>query len=109
MPVHCQRCWQEFESQQQLDSHIKVAAVDICELTAGHPPEGISSETEKLLRRRKKSYAGQSEEERWKDIYRLLFPNDEDVPSPCKLFGRYRFEKPRECLNWDARNSRRQK
>jgi hypothetical protein len=99
MPAHCPRCWQEFKNQKQLDSHITVVAVDICESKTGHPPEGISSETEKLLRRRKKTYPGQSEEERWRDIYRLLFPNDKDVPSPCKLFGRFRFEKPRGYLD----------
>jgi hypothetical protein len=34
------------------------------------------------LRSRKKAYKGQTEEERWEEIYKLLFP-DEIAPSPC--------------------------
>jgi hypothetical protein len=85
-PIHCKRCWQEFSNQEQLNSHLTVAALDICELKPGHPPEGITLEVEKRLRSRKKAYPDQSEEDRWKDIYRLLFPN-EDVPLPCKLIN----------------------
>jgi hypothetical protein len=47
-------------------------------------PEGITPTVERVLKSRKKSYPNQSEKERWKDVYRILFPN-EDVPSPCKF------------------------
>lgn len=78
---HCKRCWRTFKTQQQLDGHLTVAATDICEVQAGKAPAGITSAVERQLRSRKKSHPGQTDEERWKDIYKLLFPN-EAVPSP---------------------------
>jgi hypothetical protein len=74
----------QFKTQLQLDSHLTVEASDICELKPGSPPEGITPECERLLRSRKKASRNQGDEDRWKDIYKLLFPN-EKVPSPCKL------------------------
>jgi hypothetical protein len=66
-----------------LDSHPTVATSDICDLQPGHPPEGITPEQERRLRSKKKTSPNQGEADRWKDIYKLLFPN-EDIPSPCK-------------------------
>jgi hypothetical protein len=83
MPIHCKRCWTQFKDQNLLDSHITVAATDICELKVGSPPEGITPEHERRLRSRKKTSRDQNDEDRWKDMYRLLFPN-EQVPSSCK-------------------------
>lgn len=84
MPIHCKRCWVQFKTQLQLDSHLTVEASEICELKPGIPPQGITPECERLLRSRKKASRNQSDEDRWKNIYKLLFPN-EKVPSPCKL------------------------
>jgi hypothetical protein len=36
-----------------------------------------------IIQRKKKSFPGQTEEDKWKEIYQLLFP-DAEVPSPCK-------------------------
>ncbi|KAF4632584.1 hypothetical protein G7Y89_g5539 [Cudoniella acicularis] len=81
MPAHCKRCWQTFKSQQQLDAHLTVASSDICEVQLGHPPAGITTAMERKLRSRKKSHPNQTDEERWVEIYKLLFP-DTEVPSP---------------------------
>ncbi|KAE9378798.1 hypothetical protein N431DRAFT_553166 [Stipitochalara longipes BDJ] len=75
------KCWKIFKSQEQLDSHLTVATSDICDLQPGHSPEGINPEQERRLRSKKKTSPNQSEVDRWKDIYKLLFP-DEDIPSP---------------------------
>jgi len=48
--------------------------------------EGITAKMEKQLRCRKKAYRGQSDAERWKDIYKLLFPL-EAVPDPCEFLN----------------------
>jgi hypothetical protein len=80
-PAHCKRCWATFKTQQQLDAHITVASEDICEVQAGTAPAGISPTIERQLRSRKKAHPNQSEEDRWRDIYKILFPNSE-VPSP---------------------------
>jgi hypothetical protein len=72
-----------FKTQEQLDVHVRVALNDVCELQNGIPPEGITLDQERRLRSRKKASPNQSDEERWRDIYKLLFPN-EQIPSPCK-------------------------
>jgi hypothetical protein len=50
----------------------------------GSPAEGITIDMEKKLRGRKKITPGRSEEDRWRDIYTLIFP-DEAVSMPCEL------------------------
>ncbi|KAH7395480.1 hypothetical protein BKA64DRAFT_59994 [Cadophora sp. MPI-SDFR-AT-0126] len=80
-PIHCPRCWCEFDTLTNLEDHIK--AENICKKRdSGHPPKGITAEQERILRSRKKSPAGQSEEERWMEIYQLLFPNEPCPTSP---------------------------
>jgi hypothetical protein len=54
-----------------------------CDVRAELPVEGITDKLQKQLQCRKKLYAGQTEAERWQQVYQLLFPN-EIVPSPCK-------------------------
>ena len=60
-------------------------AAKACDLKPFCPAEGITSTTEKQLRSRKKAHASQTQEDRWKHIYRILFPM-ESVPSPCELY-----------------------
>jgi hypothetical protein len=54
-----------------------------CDLSLGGEVEGITDNIEKRLRSRKKTTEGQTAEERWKEIYYLIFPS-EPIPGPCK-------------------------
>ena len=90
MAIHCDRCWQVFNGQEQLYEHRR--AVRICSLQPENQPEGISPEIETKLRSRKKLIPKDTtttEAEKWKEIYKLLFPQDV-VPSPCKTVLRSR-------------------
>jgi hypothetical protein len=80
-PVQCIRCWLFFESQMALNVHLGV--VNICQLRPGEPMEGVTPDMEKRLRSRKKASPDQTDEDRWREIYSMLFP-DETVPSPRK-------------------------
>jgi hypothetical protein len=62
-----------------------IIAPEGCDVRASHPEsvEGITDRLREQLLSRKKLYPGQTEDERWQQIYQLLFPN-EIVPSPCK-------------------------
>ncbi|PVH75679.1 hypothetical protein DL98DRAFT_643694 [Cadophora sp. DSE1049] len=87
MAIHCERCWKIFGDSKQLKAHITVDAALICQATFGKVPDGISDEMEQKLRSRKRTYRNQTEEDRWKEIYRLLFPDfkpprDEGPMSP---------------------------
>jgi hypothetical protein len=55
-----------------------------CKLLEVVQQDGITNEMVEKLRSKKKAHRGQSEEDRWKEIYQILFPG-EMVPSPCKL------------------------
>ena len=72
-----------FDSEDLLKSHLRDEP-NRCQLRPTQTLDGVTQETEKLLRSRKKDYNGQSEPELWRKIYRTLFP-DEIVPSPCRL------------------------
>jgi hypothetical protein len=54
-------------------------------VATGPEPAGIDKEVEKKLRQKKRK-KGQSEVEKWKDIYRILFPDvpENQIPSPCE-------------------------
>ncbi|KAH8897567.1 hypothetical protein GQ53DRAFT_759818 [Thozetella sp. PMI_491] len=60
-----------------------------CSVQSAELPEGYNKEQEKTLRKRKKIDC--SEEQRWRDMYMVLFPDDgEDmIPTPCKLSLRW--------------------
>jgi hypothetical protein len=48
--------------------------------------EGINSRLKEQLQCRKKAYPGQTEAERWQQMYQLIFPEDKNLPSPCEFF-----------------------
>jgi hypothetical protein len=54
-----------------------------CEVLDVIPPGDITTYQEKQLKSRKHTTRRQTDEEKWRDIYRLLFPSEE-IPSPCK-------------------------
>jgi hypothetical protein len=57
-----------------------------CQLKNAEPPDGITPEVYERLHSKKKVQKDQTEADRWKDIYKLLFPNDV-IPSPCKFYS----------------------
>jgi hypothetical protein len=81
--IYCPRCYSMFDADTDLSTHLRSQD---CQLSAPQPVEGIERETLKVLRKR--SPALRLEEDKWRDVYRLLFPNvdETDIPSPCKLW-----------------------
>jgi hypothetical protein len=57
---------------------------DVCELRDTENVDGITTEIFEKLRSKKKVQRDQTEADRWKDIFKLLFPG-EIIPSPCKF------------------------
>jgi hypothetical protein len=83
----CNRCRQDLGSSVRLNEHQR--ADIICQRQSEEAEEeGIDEEKEKLLRVRKRK-GGKArqmgEEEKWVEVYKILFPHDDPVPSPCKL------------------------
>jgi hypothetical protein len=79
----CNRCREIFESTIQLSDHQRLEIP--CETRAEEPRDGIDDAQLQLLRSKKKlpGKKEMSEEEKWTNVYRIIFPNDDPVPSPC--------------------------
>lgn len=79
----CPRCYRPFNDSDQVNYHLR-NDID-CE-TRNIPDlseEGCNEKKEKIPRKRNQ---GGSDEDKWKDMYRILFPgvSESDVPSPCE-------------------------
>jgi hypothetical protein len=61
-----------FKDEDALQSHFM--AIDPCALQESVAAEGLTSALEKQLRSRKKTSKAQTEDVRWQDIYRIIFP-----------------------------------
>ncbi|KAE9371696.1 hypothetical protein N431DRAFT_467857 [Stipitochalara longipes BDJ] len=76
-PIYCKRCYAVVKNDKELETHqIKIPA---CDVKPRQRIEGLTSEQKTLLQTRDRS---KSEEERWKAIYKICFPDDEVIPSP---------------------------
>jgi len=54
-----------------------------CELKEGNCPADITAQQEKQLKSKRYATRYQTEEDKWKEVYKLLFPG-EPIPSPCE-------------------------
>lgn len=86
--IYCPRCYGTFDAESDLANHLRSAQ---CSVNEPQPIEGIDRETLKVLRKR--SPAFRLEEDKWRDVYLLLFPEveEEDIPSPCAYLPFFRF------------------
>ncbi|KAI1374864.1 hypothetical protein F4677DRAFT_447131 [Hypoxylon crocopeplum] len=84
LPKHnCPRCNDPFEDARDLAEHLRADV--LCEkLEVVLVQQGIDETTEAELKVRKKNCPGMTDEQRWRDIYIILFPtaNPKAIPSP---------------------------
>ncbi|KAI0384618.1 hypothetical protein F5Y04DRAFT_247348 [Hypomontagnella monticulosa] len=84
LPKHtCPRCNEPFDDAKDLADHLR-ADVPCEKLDVIPLLQGIDETTEAKLKVRKKNCPGMTDEQRWRDIYMILFPeaNPNAVPSP---------------------------
>jgi hypothetical protein len=79
----CLRCYRSFKSQADLQVHSRAATV--CDVTNGPKDYLVDEQAWECVKQGWKSAPGVSDGERWKIMYRVLFPNEVFIPSPCKL------------------------
>lgn len=79
-PIFCPICYSTFKSDKEQLNHVRLQE---CQRSAPQDIEGIDRETVFLLRRR--TTALRLEEDKWRDVYHVLFPDISiaDIPSPC--------------------------
>ncbi|KAL2196686.1 hypothetical protein P885DRAFT_36905 [Corynascus similis CBS 632.67] len=83
LPIQCPRCWESFKTDAQLQSHLQQDPP--CPIQRNRAlQEGFTKDQEKKLRSRKKTHADMTDEEKWREIYLILFPDDDSssIPSP---------------------------
>src|SRR5437773_8203159 len=59
-------------------------AVDICDIQSYQIRDGVTTDQLKKLKSRKKSSPDQSTEERWMEMYQIIFPGELKPSSPCR-------------------------
>ncbi|CAG8952860.1 hypothetical protein HYFRA_00007574 [Hymenoscyphus fraxineus] len=75
----CPRCKSVFESEEALEAHNM--GEERCEAAPDKQVDGMTRKMRDQIRNRKKPYPGQTDGEKWENIYKILFPN-ETVPDP---------------------------
>jgi len=78
--AYCPRCKKLFDTDEDVRTHL--VDPEPCSFKQGDPPDGISVSMQKALKSRKATSQNLPQPERWKEIYRMLFPGH-DVPEPC--------------------------
>lgn len=82
----CIRCRMTFQSSEQLLQHSQAdIACNVVRDESGQ--EGISNEQLIKLKSRKRNREASSEHDRWIHIYKILFPDEYLIPSPCKCLA----------------------
>jgi hypothetical protein len=81
LPIRCERCCVTFRTDLELSSHLRQPQA--CEVREGPLLCGFNKEQERQLRSRRKT--GLDEAGKWKEVYKILFPDDDEalMPSPC--------------------------
>ncbi|KAF5981725.1 hypothetical protein FBULB1_4614 [Fusarium bulbicola] len=70
------------KAEKDLDAHLRQDPA--CEVVSpSREMPGIDNETKERLKSRR-GIQNFSEEEKWKHMYKVLFPNAEDIPSPYR-------------------------
>lgn len=81
MPHQCQRCKVGFPTQQALDAHLMLPKDEMCDTvpagTPRNPEDGISEDVDRTL-------ASGNGIRTWDDLWRLIFPMDDQIPSSGK-------------------------
>jgi hypothetical protein len=82
-PLRCSRCWLEMESDDAYSEHLQQES--ICRKATEPLEDRIRPQLLKRLEFKKAPYSNaHNVGEKWKMLYKVLFPSDDIVPSPCK-------------------------
>ncbi|GAB1318649.1 metalloendopeptidase [Madurella fahalii] len=83
LPLQCPRCWEPFRADCAFREHLQQDPP--CTVQTDQKfLDGFTKEQEKMLRSRKKVRPGMTEAEKWREVYKILFPDDDfnTMPSP---------------------------
>ncbi|KAJ2893951.1 uncharacterized protein MKZ38_008057 [Zalerion maritima] len=85
LPPSCPRCQLEFKTTSQVDTHL--LSDPPCQVQAANAlKEGITQKQEKLLRSRRRDEKAQTEVQKWRKIYLILFPETNPKAMPSAFY-----------------------
>lgn len=73
----CDRCNRDFPTRKELRDHQRLPRELMCEISDYDPESGIDGPTATKLLSRKRA-SGSSPEVQWREIWSILFPDDDD-------------------------------
>lgn len=81
----CGRCWEIFDNKNELNKHLRLD--ERCETKAKPHFDGFDEGQEAALRSRKRANLQGTEFEKWRKVFKILFPHvtDDEIPSPCEF------------------------
>ncbi|KAI8304666.1 hypothetical protein K4K61_005981 [Colletotrichum sp. SAR11_59] len=77
---NCPRCRTTFSAEAEVREHLK--SQSLCEVLEGVSVEGFDEVQEKQLKSKKRGRVVKSEQDKWREIYRILFPDSSEIPDP---------------------------
>ncbi|KAF5489509.1 hypothetical protein CGCS363_v011902 [Colletotrichum siamense] len=77
---HCTRCGEIFASKADLEPHSRLQ--EVCNLAEAIHIEGFTSTQEDELKSKKRKRNLKTEEDKWANIFRILFPTCPKMPDP---------------------------
>ncbi|KAI3552813.1 hypothetical protein CABS03_13261 [Colletotrichum abscissum] len=87
---NCPRCHAIFKTNTEVETHLREKST--CEVSQGGGlVEGYDAAQGELLKSKKRRKGVETEEDKWKEIFKILFPDRKDVPDP---FYRTPFDEP---------------
>ncbi|KAK1752041.1 hypothetical protein QBC47DRAFT_306505 [Echria macrotheca] len=91
LPTQCPRCWQLFKVEDSLSAHLQQNPPCVTRENST-PFEGFTKDQEKKLRSRKKAQADTTDEDKWREIYTILFPDDDPASFPSPYYDTTYYE-----------------
>jgi len=86
LPLQCPRCWEPFRGEGFYRQHLQQDPPCVVEAVQRNMLDGFTKEQEEMLRSRRRVRPGTGPADKWREIYMILFPDDnvDNIPSPCK-------------------------
>ena len=81
-PHKCHRCYDAFESAEAFEAHQRQD--EPCRKRSPKHDDGISQAQYFHLKKKPQSTA-KTDRERWEEVYRIIFPEAQEMPSPCEI------------------------
>ncbi|OJD31276.1 uncharacterized protein BKCO1_5000034 [Diplodia corticola] len=82
--IQCPRCFKLFKKQDEVAAHLRVAGEEMCVQVQEQPHKDVFNASQASELKVKGRMRGHSIEEKWRTIWRILFPSDQEhtIPSP---------------------------